>query len=60
MQAWQQVKVINPDSEYNGRAGRVVRVETKGDAHNVYVELDATADLGADVASFAASELVVL
>lgn len=60
MQAWQQVKAINPDSEFNGRAGLVIRTETKGDAHIVYVQLDATQDLPADVASFAASELVVL
>lgn len=42
MQAWQQVKVNNPNSEHNGRAGLVERVETKGDAEIVFVKLDAS------------------
>lgn len=41
MQAWQQVKVINKDSEYSGRAGAVKRVERKGDEELVFVSLDA-------------------
>lgn len=28
--AWQSVKVVNPDSEYMGRAGCVIRGEGKG------------------------------
>jgi len=60
MQAWQQVKVMNPDSEHADRAGLVVRVERKGDSDIVYVNLDGTADRHAEVVSFADAELAIL
>lgn len=60
MQAWNSVKVTNAESVHNGRAGTVMRVETKGDLQLVQVWLDATADLTAQTEPFAAAELVLL
>jgi hypothetical protein len=40
MQAWQQVKVSNPESQYVGEAGVVQTVETKGKKELVTVKLD--------------------
>ena len=60
MQAWQQAKVMNHDSEHANRAGLVVRVEKAGDAEIVYINLDADEKCHAEVVSFADSELVIL
>lgn len=66
MQAWQQTKVINPDSKYVGRAGKIERVEKKGDDTLVFVKLDETANEdgtpkdAAEVTQFAPEELQVL
>ena len=40
MQAWQQVKVSNPDSPFIGEAGVVQGVETKGKKELVTVKFD--------------------
>lgn len=63
MQAWQTVKVINPESLHLGRAGTVVRVEKKGDVQFVQVRLDETGDptnLLSETEPFAAEELQIL
>jgi hypothetical protein len=60
MQGWNQVKVLNADSEYVGRAGVVVRVEKKGDLEMVEVRLDNTDTLPVVVVQFDASELQLL
>lgn len=58
MQAWQQVLVTNPDSQYTGCAGVVRRVEKdgKGDPAAVFVELDGVSE----VQSFGPTELRIL
>ena len=44
MQAWQQVQVSSTESQHTGRAGYVVRSETKGEVTLVTVKLDELAD----------------
>lgn len=56
MQAWQQVKVTNEQSGFDGQAGCVVRVEKDGDQERVFVRLDP--DLS--IQAFEPSELVIL
>lgn len=56
MQAWQQVKVSNGESQHAGRAGYVVRVERVGDAVSVQVKLDDVSE----VIAFDAAELSIL
>lgn len=56
MQAWQQVKVTNPESPFKDQAGVVQRVETKGKKELVSVKLDA--DESVEV--FDATELQIL
>lgn len=56
MQAWQQVKVTNEDSGYNGHAGFVVRVERDGDNEKVFVRLDTDES----IQPFANTELQIL
>lgn len=56
MQAWNQVKVINAESGFNGQAGLVVRVEKEGDKSLVAVRLDTTGT----VENFDATELQLL
>jgi hypothetical protein len=54
---WQSVKVVNDRSEFFGRAGIVIREESKG----IIVQLDETPDGKAkEVITFNAGELVVL
>lgn len=60
MQAWQQAKVMNPDSEHTGRAGLVVRVEKKDAGELVFVNLDADTERHEEVVSFTDAELVIL
>lgn len=57
MQAWQQVKVTNPDSQFAGEAGMVVRSEAKGKKVIVTVKLD---NYPEDVQTFDATELQIL
>lgn len=52
-QAWASVKVINQQSEHLDRAGVVLREESGG----LVVRLDATNELPALVANFAADEV---
>ena len=56
MQAWNQVKVQNPDSAYDQHAGFVVRVERDGDNEKVFVRMDTDES----VQPFANSELQLL
>lgn len=56
MQAWNQVKVQNADSAYNGHAGFVVRVEKDGDNEKVFVRMDTDES----VQPFANTELQLL
>lgn len=56
MQAWQQVKVTNESSSFNGQAGYVIRTELEGDKAIVFVHLD----VDGEVHSFGADELQVL
>lgn len=56
MQAWNQVKVVDKDSEHIGRAGLVTGV--KGD--QVTVKLDADEVNQAVEAVFAETQLVIL
>lgn len=66
MQAWNNVKVINQDSLRAGRAGQVVRVESRGDDALIYVELDEQGTPGQEgylpkvLDTFVATELVLL
>lgn len=66
MQAWQTVKVTNPESLHLGRVGTVVRVEKKGGVQFVQVRLDEQGDAGteghlpAEMEPFAADELQIL
>lgn len=66
MQAWNLVKVKNEESLHNGRAGTVVRVETRGDVRFVQVSLDEQGTKGeegyleAQTEPFADTELVLL
>lgn len=66
MQAWNLVKVKNPESLHDGRAGTVVRVESKGDLRFVQVRLDEQGTQGelnykpAETEPFADTELVLL
>ena len=57
MQAWNQVKVTNQDSQFKDEAGVVVRVETKGKKELVTVALD---NFPEDVQTFDATELQIL
>lgn len=41
MQAWNSVLVNNPESQWHGQAGTVIRVEKKGDVSLVQVRMDA-------------------
>jgi hypothetical protein len=56
MQAWQSVKVENPESAWHGQAGTVIRVEKKGDLAMVQVRMDADGS----TEPFLAEELKVL
>lgn len=56
MQAWNQVKVTNPDSVYHAHAGFVVRVEKDGDSEKVFVRMDSDET----VQPFASAELQLL
>lgn len=56
MQAWNQVKVQNPDSAYDQHAGLVVRVEKDTDKEIVFVRMDTDES----VQPFAAAELQYL
>ncbi|CAN7304262.1 hypothetical protein [Acidovorax delafieldii] len=66
MQAWNLVKVKNDESLHDGRAGTVVRVESKGDLRLVQVRLDEQGTKGeegyleAQTEPFADTELVLL
>ena len=66
MQAWQTVKVTNPESLHLGRVGAVVRVEKKNGVQFVQVRLDELGDAGteghqqAEMEPFAADELQIL
>lgn len=66
MQAWQTVKVTNPESLHLGRVGTVVRVEKKGGVQFVQVRMDEQGDAGteghlpAKMEPFAADELQIL
>lgn len=66
MQAWQTVKVTNPESLHMGRVGTVVRVEKKSGVQFVQVRLDEQGDAGteghlpAEMEPFAADELQIL
>ncbi|MNV91732.1 hypothetical protein D3C71_1862590 [compost metagenome] len=66
MQAWNPVKVNNPESVHHGRAGTVMRVEKRGDLQLAQVFLDAQGDQGelnykpAETEPFAVAELQML
>lgn len=66
MQAWNSVKVNNPESLHTGRAGTVLRVERKNGLEVVQVWLDAIGSAGeeghkpAETEPFAAQELQLL
>jgi hypothetical protein len=56
MQAWNQVKVNNPDSAYNEHAGFVIRVEHDGENEKIFVRMDTDET----VQPFATAELQLL
>ena len=60
MQAWNQVKVKDTDSEHAGRAGMVQAVETVDGEQIVCVMLDETEDLHGGQVNFKATQLQVL
>lgn len=56
MQAWNQVKVQNPDSAYDQHAGFVVRVEKDGDNEKIFVRMDTDES----IQTFASAELQMI